>query len=84
MNAQIISIVPLDDGTFDVRRDGRCTGPLTWDEMLGHVASMTIPTNRLGGLFRMASADEWRRTEEARARTFAEPAAKLGNEVNKR
>lgn len=58
MNAQTISIIPLDGGGFEVRRDGLTTGELTWDEMLGQVAAMTLPDHKRGGLYAMETDAE--------------------------
>lgn len=70
MNAHTISIIPLNGGGFEVRRDGLTTGELTWDEMLGQVAAMTIPVDRLPELYTMAEPGEWERQKEQLARTL--------------
>lgn len=71
MNAQTISIVPLNGGGFEVRRDGLTTGELTWDEMLGQVAAMTLPDHKRGGLFRMETDAERAARHERLARIVA-------------
>lgn len=67
---------PGDDpqlGGFDVV-DGegrRCDG-LSWDEMLGQVAMLTIPPGRVGNGFRMQTREQWAAERASRmARTQA-------------
>lgn len=54
-----ITIV-MDEGVFDVVDEaGRCCDGLSWDEMLGQVAMLTMPACRLGKGFRMQTPEEW-------------------------
>lgn len=45
MSGKII-ITPLAGGVFDVSQDGKKADGLTFDEMLGLVASLTMPETR--------------------------------------
>lgn len=56
--------------SFDVIDEyGRCCDGLSWDELLGHVATMTHP--RLDGrpLYRMQTTEEW---QDERAKRYAQ------------
>lgn len=52
---------------FDVvdEQGRRCDG-LSWDEMLGQVAMLTIPPARVGNGFAMHTPEEWAAQREAR------------------
>lgn len=52
---------------FDVvdQHGRRCDG-LSWDEMLGQVAMLTIPPARVGNGFAMHTPEEWAAQREAR------------------
>lgn len=70
----LVTITTHDDGTLEVMKDGRTTGPLGYDEMLGQVATMHKPHRQLapgGGLFDMRTPEEWevwrRRFEKSEA-----------------
>lgn len=54
-------IIEIDDERgFDVvDEDGRRCDGLSWDEMLGQVAMLTIPPGRVGKGFRMQTQEEW-------------------------
>lgn len=52
---------------WDVHEDGKCCNGLSWDEMLGQVAMLTIPASRVGNGFQMLTPDEWK---ERKARIF--------------
>ena len=60
---------PGDDDIpgFDVvdEQGRRCDG-LSWDEMLGQVAMLTIPPSRVGNGFAMHTPAEWSAQREAR------------------
>lgn len=59
---RVIEIHVDADGYFSVRECNIAARKLTWDEMLGHVASMTIPRHRVSrtGLFSMITDQaEW-------------------------
>lgn len=58
---------PGDDRMFDVvDQDGRRCDGLSWDEMLGQVAMLTMPPARLGNGFAMHTPDQWAAQREAR------------------
>lgn len=65
-----ITIVMTDSNHFDVFEGERYCDRLGWDEMLGQIAAMTIPTkdNRERGLYGMLTPEEH---EEKRARWAA-------------
>ena len=71
--------ITVDGGKMNVIEDGRETGPLTWDEMLGHVAAMTISRDRVrpDGLYTMRTKKEWEDYERRMhiGRTVEEPNA---------
>ena len=50
---------------WDVHEDGKCCNGLSWDEMLGQVAMLTIPTTRVGKGFQMMTPEEWEARNEA-------------------
>lgn len=57
-----IIITVSDDGQLDVREGDRYCDGLAWDEMLGQVAAMTAPVERISkmnGLFTMLNKEEW-------------------------
>lgn len=64
--ARVITIYVVPNG-FDVHEGEGFSGPLSWDEMLGQIASMTIPSRATtgNGLFGMKTPDQW---DEQRAR----------------
>lgn len=71
MRKLIIEIAePGDDRPgFDVvDEQGRRCGGLSWDEMLGQVAMLTIPPSRVGNGFAMHTPAEWVAQREARQR----------------
>ena len=41
-----IEIEKTNEGPFIVKSDGKTSGPLGWDEMLGLIAALTIPENK--------------------------------------
>lgn len=53
--------ITIEDGAcgYDVHENGKCCGGLSWDEMLGHVAMITMPVGRIGIGFRMRTSEEW-------------------------
>ena len=55
--------ITYDDGEhgcgWDVHEDGKCCNGLSWDEMLGQVAMLTIPASRVGRGFDMRTPEEW-------------------------
>lgn len=57
-------VITVDDPQkpcgFDVTENGRSCNGLSWDEMIGQIASMTIPATRIGGLFSMRTPEEWK------------------------
>ena len=50
---------------FDVQENGKTCDGLSWDEMLGQVAAMTIPPSRVGCLFAMRTPEEWAQHRES-------------------
>lgn len=64
-------------GTFTVEQDGKLNNGLCWDEMLGQIAALTIPSvaGRIrqhgGALYPMRTEEDWkalqRASEERRA-----------------
>ena len=50
---------------FDVYENGKCCNGLSWDEMLGQVAMLTTPANRLGNGFTMKTPEEWKNYRKA-------------------
>lgn len=65
-------------GAFDVHQGERYTGELCWDEMLGHIASMTVPIERCGvsGLYGMRTPEEWQAQRETRRRNWVDPVSR--------
>ncbi|MEM1225935.1 MAG: hypothetical protein AAGJ40_09560 [Planctomycetota bacterium] len=63
-----IEIVPVENGGFDVRTDGKSTGHLTHSEVLGVVSALTLPEKRreLGWLKPIESAEPESTAEELR------------------
>jgi hypothetical protein len=71
MKTLIIEIPEPGDerGMFDVvDHEGRRCDGLSWDEMLGQVAMLTIPPSRVGNGFAMHTPDQWIAQREARLR----------------
>lgn len=59
---------------FDiVDEDGRRCDGLSWDEMLGQVAMLTIPASRVGNGFKMLTPEQWEAEREARRQRIGEP-----------
>jgi hypothetical protein len=58
--ARAITIFSTSGG-WAVHEGERHSGALSWDEMLGQIASLTLPpqANRIGGLFGMRLPEEW-------------------------
>lgn len=58
---------------FYVHQGERHSGELSWDEMLGQIACLTLPqqASRMHGLFGMRTAEEWQAIEEQRQRSIA-------------
>lgn len=69
MKTLIIEIPEPGDerGMFDVvdGKGRRCDG-LSWDEMLGQVAMLTIPLGRVGNGFAMHTPEQWAAQRDAR------------------
>jgi hypothetical protein len=66
---------------YSVHEGERYTGELCWDEMLGHIAAMTVPIDRCGvsGLYGMRTPEEWQAQRETRRRNWVTvPDKKLG------
>lgn len=65
---------------FDVvdEQGRRCNG-LSWDEMLGQVAMLTMPECRLGNGFRMLTQEQWDAEHAARIARMEEAHRKLTN-----
>lgn len=66
-----ITIVPECCG-YDVHENGKCCNGLSWDEMLGQVAMLTMPANLLGKGFRMQTPEEWAAERDACIHKIAE------------
>jgi hypothetical protein len=59
-----------------VHEGERHSGPLSWDEMLGQIASLTLPFERhslLNGLFGMKTPEEWQDRRERGRRNWVSP-----------
>jgi len=59
---------------FDVHENGKCCNGLSWDEMLGQVAMLTMPAFRLGNGFKMQTPEEWEAERKARRPSETEKA----------
>lgn len=61
--------ITIEDGGcgFDVHENGKCCDGLSWDEMLGQVAMLTIPPSRVGNGFAMRTPEEWAAWKELMA-----------------
>lgn len=70
-----ITIVVRDVGGFDVSEGTRFCSELTWDEMLGQIARLTMPERN--PLFHMESRDEWREREDKLRKQVQELQEKL-------
>lgn len=65
--------ITIDDSmgcAFDVHENGKCCDGLSWEEMLGQVAMLTVPPNLIGKGFAMRTPEEWASLRADRARTF--------------
>lgn len=53
--------ITIENGVcgYDVHENGKCCGGLSWDEMLGQVAMLTMPANMIGNGYRMLTPEEW-------------------------
>ena len=54
--------ITFDDASgagWDVQEDGKYCDGLCWDEMLGQVAVLTVPTARVGSGYAMRTTEEW-------------------------
>lgn len=49
----------IDDNGFDVEEDGKICDGLSWDEMLGQIAMLTMHPSRVGKGFAMRTPAEW-------------------------
>ena len=59
---------PGEDRMLDVvDQDGRRCNGLSWDEMLGQAAMLTMPPARLGNGFCMQTQEQWDAEAAARA-----------------
>lgn len=58
-----ITIDPAACG-YDVHENGKCCDGLSWDEMLGQVAMLTMPASRIGNGFAMRTPDEWNKLRQ--------------------
>lgn len=62
--------IEKESSGFDVHENGKCCNGLSWDEMLGQVAMLTIPPYRVGNGFKMQTPEQWAAEEQARAAAF--------------
>ncbi len=81
MKILTIEIPEPGDGRceFDVvDANGRRCGGLTWDEMFGQVARLTIiePRSKCGGLYNMHTPEEWEQQREDRRERMKAPATR--------
>jgi hypothetical protein len=66
---RVILIQIDDEGRIEVREDGRTTGQLSWDEMLGQIAEMSNP--RIGsGRYPMLTEVQWQQKYNRASRGF--------------
>jgi hypothetical protein len=61
--------ITIDDGKIEVAEDGKTTGQLAWDEMLGQIAELTHPAIVERAHYPMLTPEEW----EQRAKRLAQP-----------
>jgi hypothetical protein len=54
-----ITITIDDDIGFDIEENGKICNGLSWDEMLGQIAMLTVPPARVGFGFAMRTPKEW-------------------------
>lgn len=66
-----IAIDPTACG-FDVHENGKCCDGLSWDEMLGQVAMLTIPANIVGKGYAMRTPEEWAAIREKQINAITE------------
>jgi hypothetical protein len=63
-----ITITISDEGRIDVREGDRYCDGLCWDEMIGQIAAMTMPTTRInqqsGMLYQMLTKEQWAERDE--------------------
>lgn len=57
---------------YDVHENGKKCDGLSWDEMLGQVAMLTMPVNLVGKGFAMRTTEEWAAIHEERINTITE------------
>jgi len=55
-----------DEGTREVIENGATTGLLTWDEMLGQIATLTFPKDKAMPLYQMKTDEQWTKEREER------------------
>jgi len=63
-----IVITISDKNRIDVREGDKYCDGLSWDEMLGQIAAMTLPKERIEkvkGLYPMRTAEEWEQQRKA-------------------
>lgn len=65
---RVINIVVNNDGSLEVNEKHLTSGVLSWDEMLGQVAAMTLPSKRIeslnGSLYPMRTRSDWAKLKE--------------------
>ncbi|MFZ2974947.1 MAG: hypothetical protein WA049_20150 [Ferribacterium limneticum] len=57
---------------YDVHENGKKCNGLSWDEMLGQVAMLTMPADRLGKGFAMRTPEEWAAIREEQINSITE------------
>lgn len=63
-----IVITITDENRLDVREGDKYCDGLGWDEMLGQIAAMTLPAERvhkMNGLYPMLTKEEWEARQKA-------------------
>jgi hypothetical protein len=60
--------ITIDDGKIEVLEDGKSSGQLAWDEMLGQIAELTHPSLGLAR-YPMLTPEGW----EQRRKRLAQP-----------
>lgn len=77
-----IITIEMDD-FFNVFENGKSTGQLTWDEMLGHIAVMTLAPEsaKEGGRFFMRTEAEWAEDQQRREERWRAIEAARNNEA---
>lgn len=48
-----------EEGRIEVRENGRTTGQLSWDEMIGQIAEMVHPRIGPAGRYPMMTDEQW-------------------------